>query len=1037
MAKLQAVCPHCDASFKLKDRRAVGRRVNCPTCGDPFTIELGDADDDLEFEDDDDFDDEPADDFEEDRRLPRRTTTAKKSKRTKAQKGTAAAIVIYAIAGVLVLGLLVSAGYFVSTMMKGSGELDTSYLPTETEIVFHMKVAELANSELLEDQMDQGGGGNPFGGFGGGPQEASPKDIRSITVGVAGLGNLDVQGLQNNPLAAMNALQQIQWVAVVQSTKRLIDDSAQNGLETKTHDGEEYWMPPFGGMAIWQAGTRTVLIGSEESVKGAIERGVGSKSFAKFSFVDGGRDIVVAVRPSDTNLAKWREPNADADKLLEMPGVPNSVKSLVKGLQEGMVGFAMGANVDSDVNVVLQFETDGDDRATSIETDLGSLIEFGRTSLNEYRDQMPPDAAELAQLLLDEIEIERKGSTVSVAARIPGDMKDKLERFPNDLQRAVARGQLAPPAAFDPPQFNPPAVAGPDEKPGILVPEPKAIFQVQGFTGNGTASIQAKGAITRAGGGWADLARFAYDDDAKEIHVGIRGGAVDTGPAKAALEKVGFTIGFTSLKMGGGNPAPANPLVEAPAAAPAGGFVPDPLHPRIAALRAADQRNLHQIGLAIHNYHEAEGVLPTGVPGIGGKTLLSWRVQLLPYLGQKTLYDKFRLDEAWDGPNNSQLLAQMPPVFRTPVREDVWKPENITKTTYITFNSFDNSSLMGDGTARFADAPDGLSNTIAVVEGGSAGHLVEWTKPDDVHMVHSTHLVFRADWNKEYPGFNVLFGDGSVRFYTKALESDNLKHMLTRNGGELVNRDQGAVALGAVGGGPNPAGNPVVADDGKKARDIVFTVPGANGRTYTAADFANALAVPEYVDPDGTRYDAAAGELTVRVLYEPADNFNALDAMATLKTALENEGFAVGGTRLGPEVAAPRKLSMTPALLEMKLPSSSGRVRDAIALRIGLSDGFAPNALAYGEVQVDSAKDQGGRDLRPFPLPAKLDYADKLLDIEPVNRFANGVNVFVIFNPPTGGTVTSATVKGTLKLKTADGAIVEVPFDLKDVTPAE
>ena len=47
-----------------------------------------------------------------------------------------------------------------------------------------------------------------------------------------------------------------------------------------------------------------------------------------------------------------------------------------------------------------------------------------------------------------------------------------------------------------------------------------------------------------------------------------------------------------------------------------------------------------------------------------GKPLLSWRVHLLPLLGEKKLYKEFHLDEPWDSDHNKKLIAQMPEVFR-------------------------------------------------------------------------------------------------------------------------------------------------------------------------------------------------------------------------------------------------------------------------------------------------------------------------------------------------------------------------------------
>ena len=88
--------------------------------------------------------------------------------------------------------------------------------------------------------------------------------------------------------------------------------------------------------------------------------------------------------------------------------------------------------------------------------------------------------------------------------------------------------------------------------------------------------------------------------------------------------------------------------------------------------REQAQQNLKAILLAMHNsIGEVQPNVPLCFPGDiadkKGKALLSWRVQLLPYLEQGDLYKKFALDEPWDSETNKPLIAMMPKVF-APVR---------------------------------------------------------------------------------------------------------------------------------------------------------------------------------------------------------------------------------------------------------------------------------------------------------------------------------------------------------------------------------
>src|SRR5215207_5635455 len=59
---------------------------------------------------------------------------------------------------------------------------------------------------------------------------------------------------------------------------------------------------------------------------------------------------------------------------------------------------------------------------------------------------------------------------------------------------------------------------------------------------------------------------------------------------------------------------------------------------REAAARSSCSNNLKQIGLACHNYHDANSALP---PGQIRNEWLTWAVLILPYMEQDAAYKKF------------------------------------------------------------------------------------------------------------------------------------------------------------------------------------------------------------------------------------------------------------------------------------------------------------------------------------------------------------------------------------------------------------
>src|ERR1043165_2482222 len=78
---------------------------------------------------------------------------------------------------------------------------------------------------------------------------------------------------------------------------------------------------------------------------------------------------------------------------------------------------------------------------------------------------------------------------------------------------------------------------------------------------------------------------------------------------------------------------------------------------RDAARQAQSANNLKQLALAMQMYVAANRHFPAAaVTGSDGKTKHSWRVAILPYVEQRSLYDQYRFDEPWDSENNKKLI---------------------------------------------------------------------------------------------------------------------------------------------------------------------------------------------------------------------------------------------------------------------------------------------------------------------------------------------------------------------------------------------
>ncbi len=199
--------------------------------------------------------------------------------------------------------------------------------------------------------------------------------------------------------------------------------------------------------------------------------------------------------------------------------------------------------------------------------------------------------------------------------------------------------------------------------------------------------------------------------------------------------------------------------------------------------REQAQNNLKQIVLGMHNYESALICLPGDI--VDPKTkkpLLSWRVQVLPYIeGDEgaALYKKFALDEPWDSKTNKPLIAEMPKLF-APVRVKAEKGH----TFYRGFTG--HGGFFEPGAKRtLAGITDGTSNSIAVIE---AGEAVIWTKP-------GTDIPF--DPKKPLPAlgkdidgiFHAAWLDGSVVRIKRDFTAENMRAAITIEGGEVFDSE--------------------------------------------------------------------------------------------------------------------------------------------------------------------------------------------------------------------------------------------------------
>lgn len=193
---------------------------------------------------------------------------------------------------------------------------------------------------------------------------------------------------------------------------------------------------------------------------------------------------------------------------------------------------------------------------------------------------------------------------------------------------------------------------------------------------------------------------------------------------------------------------------------------------------------LRQIGLAFLNFEYRNHQFPArAIFDKQGKRLLSWRVQILPFIGESDLYKQFHLDEPWDSAHNKALIERMPALYASPHR-----PHDFKTTFLVPVGkglAFDGSEGLivntgagpgEDAGAVAARARDRIRMTILAVEAND-DRAVTWTKPDDLEVDLQKPREGLGDTKAGV--FEALFGDGHVDFFPKTIKPKKLRSLLT------------------------------------------------------------------------------------------------------------------------------------------------------------------------------------------------------------------------------------------------------------------
>ncbi|MFG0290687.1 MAG: DUF1559 domain-containing protein [Rhodopirellula sp. JB044] len=202
--------------------------------------------------------------------------------------------------------------------------------------------------------------------------------------------------------------------------------------------------------------------------------------------------------------------------------------------------------------------------------------------------------------------------------------------------------------------------------------------------------------------------------------------------------------------------------------------------------RIASIKNLETIAEALNAYAADHGSYPPpAIRSRTGKPLLSWRVMILPYLGEEELYDRFNLNAAWDSSTNQMLSYQdMPVVYRHPDNQG-WATDTPYHLVTGTGTLFPSTGSLGP-----KQVADGATKTILLAEARVSS---TWTEPIDLDFATTGGRINTAA-GSDFGGVTeggvcVATVDGRGHFLPESTAALTVNALVTPRGGEPLADD--------------------------------------------------------------------------------------------------------------------------------------------------------------------------------------------------------------------------------------------------------
>lgn len=217
-------------------------------------------------------------------------------------------------------------------------------------------------------------------------------------------------------------------------------------------------------------------------------------------------------------------------------------------------------------------------------------------------------------------------------------------------------------------------------------------------------------------------------------------------------------------------------------------------------------------------WYNGNKLIPSHVPrGVELPELqYGWMVELLPYLGHQTDYDKFQFDKTWQHKQNAEIVRKVIPEFLNPLdnrkQYEGFRFPGLGLTHFVGMSGVEDSRNVTAAKLPRSDPragvfgyteiaqrhhiTDGTSRTIMLIGSGrlagpwaiNGGYTVRGARPskDGSYFDHVTGFGSRGNRGRNAI---ILMADGSARWIDADIDPKVFRAMCTIHGGELVERE--------------------------------------------------------------------------------------------------------------------------------------------------------------------------------------------------------------------------------------------------------